>query len=71
MTNGKLSLIVKENSNPLSKVRKYTGPVNIAKINIKLLDKFGNLINLNNMDYSLTLELELLYESFNFKNVIP
>ena len=39
MTNGKLSLIVKENSNPLSKVRKYTGPVNIAKINIKLLQE--------------------------------
>lgn len=71
MTNGKLSLIVKEDSNPLSKIRKYTGPINIAKINIKLLDKFGNLINLNNMDYSLTLELELLYESFNFKNVVP
>ena len=71
MNNGKLSLIVNEDSNPLSKVRKYTGPINIAKLQIKLLDKFGNIIDLNNMDYSLTLELEVLYESFNFKNIIP
>ena len=71
MADGKLSLIVREDNNPLSKVRRYTGPINIAKINIKLLDKFGNIIDLNNMDYSLTLELELLYESFNFKNVTP
>jgi len=71
MSDGKLSLIVREDNNPLSKVRRYTGPINIAKINIKLLDKFGNIIDLNNMDYSLTLELELLYESFNFKNVTP
>ena len=70
MNNGKLSLIVNEDSNPLSKVRKYTGPINIAKLQIKLLDKFGNIIDLNNMDYSLTLEMEVLYESFNFKNVI-
>ena len=70
MNNGKLTLIVNEDSNPLSKIRKYTGPINIAKLQIKLLDKFGNIIDLNNMDYSLTLELEVLYESFNFKNVI-
>ena len=70
MSNGKLSLIVSEDTNPLSKIRKYTGPINISKLQIKLLDKFGNVIDLNNMDYSLTLELETLYESFNFKNVI-
>lgn len=71
MSDGKLSLVVREDNNPLSKVRRYTGPVNLSKINLKLLDKFGNIIDLNNMDYSLTIELELLYESFNFKNVTP
>jgi hypothetical protein len=68
MINGKFSLIVLDD-NPLTKIRKYTGPVNLSKIHIKILDKFGNIIDLNNMDYSLTLELEILYESFNFKNV--
>jgi len=69
MMNGKLSLIVSDDNNPLTKIRRFTGPVNISKLHIKILDKFGTIIDLNNMDYSLTLELELLYESFNFKNV--
>lgn len=69
MVNGKLSLIVSDDNNPLTKIRRYTGPVNISKLHIKILDKFGTIIDLNKMDYSITLELEILYESFNFKNV--
>ena len=69
MINGKLSLIIDESNNALTKTRKYNGPVNISRLNIKILDKFGNCIDLNYMDYSLTIEMEILYESFNFKNV--
>jgi len=65
MVNGKLSLIIDDN-NDLVKKRKYNGPVNISRLHIKIMDKFGTIIDLNNMDYSLTLELEILYESFNF-----
>ena len=70
MINGKLSLIISDDMNPLAKIRRFTGPVNISKLHIKILDKFGTVIDLNKMDYSLTFELEILYESFNFKNVI-
>ena len=69
LVNGKFSLIINENVNPLTKIRRYNGPINLKKIHVKLLDKFGELIDLNQMDFSFTLELELLYESFNFKNV--
>jgi hypothetical protein len=69
MINGKLSLIIDDNNNPLTKTRKYNGPVTIKKLHIKVLDKFGAIIDLNNMDFSFTIEVELLYESFNFKNV--
>jgi hypothetical protein len=69
MINGKLSLIIDDNNNPLTKTRRYNGPVNLSRLHIKILDKFGNIINLNNMDYSFTLEMEILYESFNFNNV--
>lgn len=69
MVNGKFSLIINDNNNCLAKIRKYNGPVNLSRLQIKVLDKFGDIIDLNNMDYSLTLELEILYESFNFKNV--
>jgi hypothetical protein len=69
MTNGKLSIVIDDNNNPLTKKRVYNGPVNIRKLHIKIFDKFGNIIDLNNMDLSLTLEMEILYESFNFKDV--
>lgn len=69
MVYGKLSLIIDDDCNPLTKTRKYNGPVNIRNLQIKLLDKFGNVIDLNNMDFGFTLELELLYEGFNFNNI--
>jgi hypothetical protein len=69
MVNGKLSLIINDNNNPLAKIRRYNGPINLNRIQIKILDHFGNVIDLNNMDFSLTLELHILYENFNFKNV--
>ena len=64
LRNGKLSLIIDENDkNPLVKIRRYNGPVNISKLEIKLLDKFGDVIDFNHMDWSFTLELETLYEN--------
>lgn len=69
MDNGKLSLIINDNNNALAKIRRYNGPINLSKIQIKLLDQFGTIINLNNMDFSMTIELQILYENFNFKNV--
>jgi hypothetical protein len=69
MDNGKLSLIINDNNNNLAKIRRYNGPINLSKLQIKLLDQFGSIIDLNNMDFSMTIELELLYENFNFKNV--
>lgn len=69
MTNGKLTLTIDDNSSPLVKNRRYNGPVNIRNMHIRVLDRFGEVINLNNMDFSFTLELEILYEGFNFKDV--
>ena len=69
MVNGKLSLIINDETNPLAKIRKYNGPVTLSKLQIKILDKFGDIIDLNHMDFSLTIELQILYESFNFKNI--
>tara|TARA_B100001057_G_scaffold420752_1_gene441281 strand:- start:2633 stop:3925 length:1293 start_codon:yes stop_codon:yes gene_type:complete len=42
--------------------RDYFGPVNITKINIQLLDDIGRIINLNNMDFSFSLNIECLYD---------
>ena len=50
------------NNNGLLVERQYNGPINLTKFEIKLIDKFGNTININNMDFSFSLEIELLYE---------
>jgi hypothetical protein len=65
ITNGKMSIIITE-SNALVKTRKYNGPVNIRNLHIKILNKFGEIVDLNHMDFSFTLEMEILYENFGF-----
>lgn len=47
--------------------REYFGPIKLSKFNIQLLDKYGELINLNNMDFDFTLEIEILYNKNNSK----
>ena len=68
ITTGKLSIFISENNN-LVKTRKYNGPVNIRNLHIRLLDKFGEVLDLNNMDFSFTLEFEILYEKFHFQDM--
>jgi len=68
LRNENSSFILNDN-NPLAQMREYNGPVNISKLHIKLIDKFGSIINLNNMDIALTIQFEILYESYNFRNV--
>ena len=43
--------------------RKYSGPVNISKLQIKLLDDRGNIINLNGAEWSFSMISTHLYES--------
>ena len=42
--------------------RTYFGPVNLERLHVKLLDDKGNLLNLNGLDWSLTLISENLYQ---------
>ena len=41
--------------------RQYFGPVDIQKMKLTLYDDFGRILNLNNMDWSITLMFECLY----------
>lgn len=43
--------------------RYYYGPVNIKKIDIRLLDEFGRIVNLNGCDFSFTLRLTIVYSA--------
>ena len=46
----------------IEKKREYFGPVNIQKLKIQLLNQYGEIIDLNSMDFSFSLEFELGYD---------
>ena len=48
-------------SDGIFKTREYLGPVNIEKMHIQLLDKYGDTIDMNNNDISMTIELTQIY----------
>lgn len=65
----KCSVVFDSTCCSLTKARIYNGPVTIKRIQVILYDKYGNIIDLNEMDFSYTLEFEILYEGFNFDNI--
>jgi len=42
--------------------REYFGPVNIKKLHIKLMDELGRVVDLNNNDFSFSVQIEQLYD---------
>jgi hypothetical protein len=42
--------------------REYFGPVNLQTINIQLLDEYGRIVDLNNLDFSFCLTLITIYD---------
>ena len=47
-----------------SSIRKryYFGPVNISRLELQIVDSLGRTVDLNNMDYSMALNLICLYD---------
>ena len=46
----------------LNRTREYFGPVDIQKLTIQILDEFGRILDLNNMDWSFILSFDCLYD---------
>lgn len=44
------------------RTRFYFGPVNISRLELQIVDELGRTVDLNNMDYSLALNLTCLYD---------
>jgi hypothetical protein len=55
------SIIVNSLVDCILNKREYFGPVKLEKMNLRLLDRFGKVIDLNNNDYSLVVEVIQLY----------
>jgi hypothetical protein len=52
----------KDNFNLITTPRQYFGPVDIQKLQIQLLDEYGRILNLNNMDFSFCLTFQTVYD---------
>ena len=55
-------LLVETNGQLQDNKREYYGPVTIERLSVKLLDDVGNIVNLNNSDWSITLLYDCLYQ---------
>lgn len=62
VTNNGFNIISQNNLGLITYPRQYFGPVNIQKLQIQLLDEYGRILNLNNMDYSICLTMETIYD---------
>ena len=56
------NILTENNLNIVSTPRQYFGPVKIQNLNIQLLDEYGRVIDLNNMDYSFSLTFQTAYD---------
>ena len=57
------SILSDDSKHITSTVREYFGPVNIEKLRIQLLDEYGRILEMNNMDFSMALNIKSVYDS--------
>lgn len=55
------TIILDNGADLIFKKRNYFGPVKLEKLQIRLVDRCGDVINLNSNDYSFALEIEQVY----------
>ena len=58
--NGPNTIITSDNASFIKKQRDYFGPVNISKLNINLIDKYGKNVFLNDTDITIVLEFDII-----------
>jgi hypothetical protein len=56
------NILQQNNLNVVTTPREYFGPVNLTTMNIQLLDEYGRIVDLNNMDFSFCISLVMVYD---------
>lgn len=56
------NILEQNNLSLIATPREYFGPVNIQTMNVQLLDEYGRIVDLNNMDFSFCLTLTTVYD---------
>jgi len=59
-----VDLIFEDSSDKIFKTKQYFGPVTIKKLHFRLLDEYGNVVDLNRADMTISLEVEQLNSSY-------
>jgi hypothetical protein len=62
LQSGTFDILLQNNLNLITPEREYFGPVNINNFNVQLLDTYGRIVDLNNMDFSFCLTLTRVYD---------
>jgi len=62
LTSNSFHICFDNGSDFIEKKREYFGPVNIQRLKIELRNQYGELLDLNCMDFSFSLEVELGYD---------
>lgn len=61
-------IIFEDSSDRIFKARRYFGPINLQKLQISILDEYGNVLDNNNGDIIVTFEIETLDSPY--KNIV-
>ena len=61
VSSGQFTNIIDNGGDLMFKRRNYFGPIRLEKFRIRLLDRFGEVIDLNENDFAFSLEIEQMY----------
>ena len=62
LQSGTFDILMQNNLNLITPEREYFGPVNINNFTVQLLDAYGRIVDMNNMDFSFCLTLTRAYD---------
>lgn len=61
LTSGAHTIVMDNAADGIFKRREYFGPIKLEKLKIRILNRFGDVVNLKQNDYSFVLELKQIY----------
>jgi hypothetical protein len=65
VTGNSNTIVYNSSSDGINKSREYFGPINLNKLSIRMLNQYGEPIDLNGYDYFTILEIQQLYNNYN------
>ena len=64
ITGGSNTITFNDSRDGINKCREYFGPIKLNKISIRILNQYGEVVDLNGYDYFTILEIQQLYNNY-------